>query len=816
MKIYYFLALFLILSFTSNAQIVGKVTDTNKENLPFVSVLIKDTYKGTTTNNEGDYSLNISKTGNYTLIFQYLGYKTIHKEITITSFPYQLDIVLAEEAFSLNEIEISSTNNPANRIIKETIANRKVIREKMAEYKADFYSRGIFRIKDAPKKIMGFEIGDMGGGLDSTRSGVIYLSETISKITQSKTKFKERVIASKISGDDNGFSFNSASDVNFNFYKNTIDLGDVIVSPIANNAFNYYTYKLANTFYEGVFLVNKIKVIPKRKTDNAFNGFIYIIEDSWQIYAIDLYVFGKQIQQPMVKKLTLKQNYSYTSKPNLWSLFSQSIDFKFGMFGLNIDGRFTAVYSNYEFNPVFTKKTFTREVMSYEDKANKKDSLFWNKKRPVPLTLEESSDYKLKDSIKIIRKSKKYLDSIDTQNNKFKLINLLTGYSYKNSYKNNGFTIGSPLNAMFNTVQGWHPNLAVNYHKNYKEKHQNLWIRGNVEYGLSDKKIRPNMSLTYKFNAIKKPYLSISAGNKLTMFSGAISTTLNGVTSLLFERNYAKYYDKTYASIGFGQEVFNGIRLNSSISYEKRKPVFNTTSYVTRNRDGIVYSSNNPLLPNDYNNAVIDNHDIYKFRIGANFTFANQYISLPNEKRNLGNRNYPKLGLNYTIGFASNETRKNYSLIQARIHQNISLKNKGTFSYNLKAGKFFNDVALSFADYKHFNGNQTHVNLKGNYTNSFALLPYYDFSTNNEYAELHAEHQFNGYILRKIPLLNKLQFKLVVGAKTLLTKEHKPYSEFNIGLQNMGIGKYRFLRVDYVRSVHNGTAINGVLFGLTL
>ncbi|MEE9350144.1 MAG: DUF5686 family protein, partial [Flavobacteriaceae bacterium] len=711
-------------------------------------------------------------------------------------------------------IEINTANNPANEIIKQTINNRKAIAAKTAEFLADFYSRGIFRIENAPEKIMGFELGDLGGGLDSTRSGVIYLSETLSKITKSKTKFKERVIASKVSGNDNGFSFNKASDVNFNFYKNTIDLGDVIISPIANNAFNYYKYKLIDTFYEDQHLVNKIQVTPKKPTDNAFNGFIYIVEDSWQVYAVDLFVFGKQIQLPMVEKLVLKQHYTYGSKNELWALFSQSIDFKYGMFGLEIDGRFTSVYSNYNFKPQFHKKTFTREIMSYEDKANKKDSLFWQTKRLVPLTVEESSDYKLKDSIKVIRKSKKYLDSVDVTRNKFKIMNLLTGYNYRNSYKNSGFTIGSPLNTMFNTVQGWHPNIGITYYTNNKEKHQSLWLKSELDYGLSNKQFRANGQINFKFNSIEKPVLSLSGGQKLTPFSNAISTTINGVSTLYFERNYAKYYDKTFAAISYRQDVLNGVSLSSSIGYEKRKPVFNTSDYVTFNRDNVVYSSNNPLVPNDYSNAVIDSHNLYKINIATSIQFGNEYVSLPGVKRNLGNAKFPKLNIAYTKGFAANDAKYNFDFIQAQLHQKVSLKNKGTFTYNFKAGKFFNTNALSFVDYKHFNGNQTHVNLKGNYTNAFGMLPYYDFSTNTEFAELHAEHQFNGYLLRKIPLLNKLQFKLVVGAKTLLTKENKPYSEFNIGLENLGFGKYRFLRVDYVQSIYNNKTTHGVLFGL--
>ena len=44
---------------------------------------------------------------------------------------------------------------------------------------------------------------------------------------------------------------------------------------------------------------------------------------------------------------------------------------------------------------------------------------------------------------------------------------------------------------------------------------------------------------------------------------------------------------------------------------------------------------------------------------------------------------------------------------------------------NMKAGKFFNADNISFVDYKHFNGNQTHIGSADSYTNQFNNLPYY-------------------------------------------------------------------------------------------
>ncbi len=66
----------------------------------------------------------------------------------------------------------------------------------------------------------------------------------------------------------------------------------------------------------------------------------------------------------------------------------------------------------------------------------------------------------------------------------------------------------------------------------------------------------------------------------------------------------------------------------------------------------------------------------------------------------------------------------------------------------------------------------------------------------------------------KIPLLNQLNFHLVAGGKALFTADQKPYTEYSVGLSNIGFGKWRFLRVDYVRSYFGGKHGDGVVFGL--
>lgn len=814
------LSIFLIaFSTLVTAQITGNITDQNNEPLPFVNILIENTYKGTTSNDDGYYELNISTPKNYTIVYSYLGYKTVKKEVSIDKFPYQLDITLVEESVSLSEVVIDSEIDPAIAIMRKAIAQRKANLEKINSYKADFYSRGLIRIKDAPEKLLGQDIGDLGGGLDSTRSGIIYLSETISKIQYLfPDKLKEMITASKVSGNDNGFSFNAAQDVDFNFYNNTIEFGNEIISPIANNAFGYYRYKLDGVFYDDRGnLINKIKVTPKRENDPVFSGFIYIVEDQWDIYALELDLTGTQARIPVVDIISLKQSFSYSEAEDIWAKISQSIDFRFGIFGIKGDGRYTAVYSNYNFNTGLTRNDFNREIVTIEKEANKKDSIFWNTIRPVPLTLEERTDYVKKDSLQILRESKPYLDSLDRANNKFKLGNVL-GYTYQNSHKDYRLGFDIPLigGVQFNTVQGYAANANLFFTKNYDDFKRFFRANGNIQYGFSDERLRATGSLTYKFNSITNSFLTLSGGVSAEQFnpSNPISPLINSVSTLFFEDNYLKLYDKSFVALNYSEEIFNGFRLYTDLSYERRKALFNTTEQTFFNEKNDAYTSNNPLDETAFGVAPFETHNIIKGSINARINFGQEYLSYPDAKYNVSNDDYPTLYLGYEKGFGATNSDYNFDQIKARLNQSFNIKDKGKLMYNLKAGKFFNADDIAFMDYQHFNGNQTHVSLDGNYTNVFNNLDYYSASTNDAYFEGHVEHDFNGFLLGKVPLLNKLNFNLIVGAHLLATPDFKPYQEYSVGIDNIGWGKWRLLRVDYLRSYQSGFQSDAIVFGL--
>ena len=807
----------ILFSITSYSQIKGTVTDDKGNPLPFVNIFEENTYNGTTTNDKGKFTLNV-KSENPTIIFQYLGYKTVKKSITKNQFAENLTITLVEENITLKEVVINPKDNPANEIIRNAIKNKKENSEKTARFKSDFYSRGIIRLKDAPKTIMGQKFDFFDEILDSTRSGIIYLSETVSKITfQKPDKMKEVIVASKVSGKDNGFSFNNAASVNFDCYENYLPFEINVVSPIADNAFNYYKYKFEGSFFtENRQQINKIKVIPRRDTEPVMEGYIYIVDDSYAIYATDLSIKGNQMQSPAIDKLTLKQSYSYNSNNKIWVKNTQTIDFIAGMLSIKVNGRFTYVYSNFEFEKQFAKKTFTNEILSFEENANKKEDAFWNTIRPVPLTEEETTDYQKKDILQTKKKSQKYLDSIDAKHNKFKFMDILSGYSYKNSFKKWSIDYdGSMMSTSFNTVQGWRLNAGLSYTKYDEDKHTYTRIGSKFDYGFSEKKIRVTANFVHKFNNTNHAFLYINGGSSVNQFNGnnPISNMVNTVSTLFFKNNFMKLYEKNFVSASFGRELVNGVNMNLSAEYDERKPLYNTTDYTVLKSDNL-YSSNNPLSPNDETSAAIAKHNLVKTNIGMRFNFGQKYLSRPDGKYNIPNDDYPALTLGYEKTFAATDKNYEYDFVAAKVNYDVTLGNKGTLELVLKGGKFFNADNISFVDYKHFNGNQTHIGQTDSYTNVFNLLPYYAASTNDSYSETHIEHNDKGYFMNKIPVLKYLQSQLVLGFHNLAVPNRKPYQEFSVGLDNLGFGKYRFFRVDYVRSYQSGYQGDGVIFGL--
>ncbi len=111
--LYYQLSLALILCFFSMAsfsqvRISGKVTSTDGKALPYISVIVKGTAFGSSTDLDGTYSFPAElKAGDYVLEFTGVGLKSKEQTLRVgNENSYTVDISLAQDALNLDEVVV--------------------------------------------------------------------------------------------------------------------------------------------------------------------------------------------------------------------------------------------------------------------------------------------------------------------------------------------------------------------------------------------------------------------------------------------------------------------------------------------------------------------------------------------------------------------------------------------------------------------------------------------------------------------------------------------------------------------------------------
>jgi uncharacterized protein DUF5686/carboxypeptidase-like protein len=805
----------LVSTLKVNANFVaGKVTDKQGQPLPFANVYLKGTSKGTTTNIDGNYKIEVPE-GTYEIVFRFIGYKTLVKEILVNQPQMILDISLDKEQYSLKEVVITAGEDPAYAIIRKAISKRKFYHDQVDEYSSDVYIKGLQRLIKWPKKFLGQTV-DLKDFVDSV-THIIYLSESVSKFSYKKPgQIREEMISSKVSGNSKAFSWNQASEMLFNFYENLIET-DVsprgVVSPVSNSALFYYKYRLEGTFIENNVMVNKISVIPKRKNDPVFRGTIYIQDSTWRIHSVDL-LLTKESQILFVDTLSIKQVFvPVTIDNSVWMAASNQFTFHFGVLGFEGNGNYVGIFSNYNLEPGFRENFFKGEVMKVNEDANKKDTSYWTAVRPVPLTTDEQQDYVKKDSAQARKESKPFLDSLDRKTNKIGPVKILfTGYNYRQRYKKQAFNF-SPIiqNVQFNTVEGLNFSIVTEYTKTY-ENRKRIILTPFLKYGIANKTFSGTLRSEFKYDREHFSFIAIEGGRNSNQFNdkNPISPLINTSYSLFGEKNYMKIYTRTYGLVNYGTEIINGINFNGIVEYAERTPLVNHTDYAFKDVHNREYSSNNPL--NAYSDQpAFDKNQSLNAAINFRFRIRQKYISRPDQKIIIGSK-YPTLILNYKKGFDKIfGSDVSYDLAKAGIDDEMNLGLYGSLKYEAMYGKFLTHKAMYFMDYRHFNGNLTVFSSFD--LRKFNILDYYSNSTNDEFIEGHIEHNFGGFIFNKIPLLRKLKLDEIAGFDFLHVKGLEDHFEISAGVSKLDIIRIEFV-AGFTKNTKTQTGIRIALTGL--
>lgn len=799
---YFFFVFFFIGFLAKGASVSGTIRSAKDgKALPFSSILIKGSTKGVSANSNGFYTLSVSS-GSYTLVCQFIGYTTEEKKITVGKDNIVIDFELNAREYDLKDVVVKSgAEDPAYAIIRKAIEKRAEHLTEIKEFSTEVYIKGQMQLRSFPKKFFGEKVDFEDG--DTSKRKMLFLSETIAKYSvEVPNKKKIEVLSTKVSGRSDGFGFSNPQIISF--YENTISMGRSLnprgfVSPLSDNALNYYRYKFEGTFYEFGKEVSRIKVIPKRMYEPLFTGYINITENDWRIQSIDLMLL-KQQQMQLLDTLVIQQQY--VPAGDIWVIKNQVIYPSGKFFGFDFFGSFLQVYDKFNLTPAFKPKFFNNTILKYYDSSNKKTSAYWDSIRPLPLSLEEIKDYKKKDSLELVRKDPRYLDSLDRIRNKFSLKGfLLTGQTIsKQKYKT---TISfQPLltSLQYNTVEGGVMQFSSTVRKEF-EGRRSISITPSLRYGFANKHFNPSMVVNYIFGKKYIQNVSFSGGRKVYQFNNSepISERINTLYTLQSEYNYLKIYEANYFSLGYAKGIGNGVNILGNFQFQDRMPLENLADMtVWKSYPNRQFT---PNYPTELTGINMVRNQAATVTLGITWRPGAKYIEYPDRKVNIGSRQ-PTFtasitqGINGLLGSDVDFTRWKIG-----VSDELNLKLAGRFNYNIVVGGFLQAAKTFIPDYQHYLGNQTILSAAA--LNSFQLATYYRYSNTASFnATSHIEYHLNGLISNKIPGFRKLNWFFVTGANGLHIKNGTDYAEYFIGLENI----FKIIRVDFVQGFEKAGA----------
>lgn len=810
MKRIILLSAFLLLQVLAWAgKITGIVTDDKGAPLAFASITVKGTGKGAVANSLGKYSLELPA-GTYLVTCQYVGYTRQEKEITVSDGSQEMNFTLKLQELNMQEVVIRQGEDPALKIMREAIRKRDFYNDQIDSFTVDVYIKGQLRTRSIPDKVLGTKVDRkelMEDGFDSLGRGILFLSESITKVAYKRpNKVRYDVISSRQSG--GGFGLNFPFFINF--YTNNVAIFQQtlnprgVISPVADGALHYYRFRYEGNFFEGDKMINRIRVTPKRKFEPCFEGYIQIVDGEWRIHSLDLKVM-KENQLELVDTLRITQIHTPVAA-NVWRTQNQVLYLSAKFLGVDFTGNFLNVYTNYNLDPAFQPKTFGRTIMKYDTAFNKKDSMYWDQVRPLALEPDEKKDFKFKDSVSRYYRdslySKRNIDSLRKKQRQepLELKNLLFGISGINRtiYSKNAFIDYHvdalfPMHTHFNTVEGL--NLTLNQSLNISPRKGNLRyvLESNTRYGFSNRHWNAFGGLTIrpKRSDYRNQYLMLSGGTRVQQINrdNPIRPLYNTFFTLLDKTNYMKIYENTFGRIEYNNRLENGLRWNVSANWERRRPLENTTNY-SWGKKSRTYLPNHPF---ELAAIPFERHTALVTELTLSYQPGQRYIEFPNNKVPIGS-NMPTFELRYAKGLPNVlSSVADFDKWRLSMYDDMNLKIGGLFRYRLSVGGFFNNRRVDLPDFTHFIGNQ--IFDASPYLNSFQLAPYYRYSnTEPLYGVAHLEHHFNGLLTNKIPLFNRLKWHLVGAGNAFYVNRNNYYVEASIGLENI----LKIFRVDFV------------------
>ncbi len=435
-----FLTLFIFLltsifSFAQKEKFSGTVYENGTKNpLAFASVVIKETKLGVTTDIDGKFSFaKVPET--FTLKISNIGYKS--KEIEIAETSKTIVIELEPENNNLETVVISNRENPAHRIIRLLISNKKKNNpEQLSSFKYNAYTISSVGFGDdfftdknpsKPKKNQK-PISPKEKRNDSMalifvnkikKNHVMVTESYIERTFRFPNRSLETVLATKVSGlKEAQFALTASSFQPFGFYKEYVEMGvDKYVSPIIHGSIALYNFRLKETIVNSSDTTFVISFEPrKNKNFTGLKGLLYINSDG---YAIENVIASQATEKGIAFRFKLQQQYKKVAGkwfPQQLNTTVNQVSLDSAAVLVNWDSR--SYITNVSIGEKYPLSLFSDVVQVYDKAASKITDTAWQQLRTDSLTTKEKETYKIYDSLPV-----KTLNKINRIN---KLVNIVT------------------------------------------------------------------------------------------------------------------------------------------------------------------------------------------------------------------------------------------------------------------------------------------------------------------------------------------------------------------------------------------------------
>lgn len=432
--------LFVLLGLGAFAQsytISGKVFDSeSKEPLPFVPVIIKGTTVGATTDFDGNYAITTTVGGD-SIVASYVGYLKIARAIR-KGENQTINLPMVLQGVNLLEVVVKAGENPAHRIIRNVIANKKFNNKRRLDaYQYESYNKVEFDLNRIPKEMRERKlfkpIQFVFDNVDSVNSGEkpslpIFITESLSDLYyRSNPDLKKEVIkASKITGIENTSITSVMGDMyqNINIYDNNILVfGKDFVSPISDNGFFYYKYYLEDSLFIGNTRCFQIRFKSKRPNELCFSGNMWIADTTWAVKRLEMSI-PKDANINFINAANVVQEFARIDSTWMLSKDRLVIDFSMNKNQVGVYGRKTTSYRDFVINQPKDPKFYEfGDKIVVEDSAMKKNDAFWDQHRHDSLSQREKKIYHMIDTIKTLPVYKTWVDIFTIFVSGYKVVN---------------------------------------------------------------------------------------------------------------------------------------------------------------------------------------------------------------------------------------------------------------------------------------------------------------------------------------------------------------------------------------------------------